>query len=65
MYSIIILLDKNHAFGHIKNAMRKKDFNFSIHTISDIFLEMAGTIKLDVEIKFYNRQITIKIYIKH
>jgi len=64
MYSKTILLDENHAFSHMKNAMRKKDFNFSIHTINDIFLEMAGTIKLDVEIKFYNRQITTKIYIK-
>ena len=39
-------------------------FNYSIITISDTFLEMEGTIELDVEIKFYNRQFTTKIYIK-
>lgn len=48
----------NRAIIHVdgENALSKKRllrrYDYSVHTISDVFLETAGTIDLDVEIKF-------------
>ncbi|OXS70511.1 hypothetical protein B1B04_17955 [Lysinibacillus sp. KCTC 33748] len=63
----LLLLDKNHAFTYRKSTRREefqRYFDYSIHTIHDIFLEMEGIIELNVEIKFYNRQFTTKREIK-
>ncbi|MEG0258380.1 MAG: PH domain-containing protein [Lysinibacillus sp.] len=48
----------NRALIHVDgaNAMSKKRllrrYDFAFHTVADVFLETAGTIDLDVEIKF-------------
>lgn len=63
----------NYAFIHVdgesavskKRMLRRYDYEF--HTISNVFLETAGTIDLDVEIKFTinNESFSIDIHKKH
>ena len=60
----------NRALIHVDgaNAMSKKRmlrrYDYSMHTISNVFLETAGTIDLDVEIKFVidNNSLSIDIH---
>ena len=57
----------NRALIHVDgaNAMSKKRmlrrYDYSMHTINDVFLETAGTIDLDVEIKFTVGNIPLSI----